>query len=253
MDRAIDFVKSNPEVFAALVAAIGIVGGIAGNWISARVQAAGGKAQANAAVDAARITTEAERMAALREDRKVQIAAFIRCAREILKHTELMFLEEGHEEATEAGHEELMQLEGQLELVAPETVLAHAERVMDGVGRSIELAFQRGPGARAERALTRVHREGHPAAHRAVRCLAELRAAHSAGDENLGEQQAFRSAATTALDDVPSLTNEQKHLLVLDATWPPLDPALREITTARANAVRDLVSAARSVLGADRS
>ncbi|MEW5539292.1 hypothetical protein AB1339_16750 [Streptomyces cyaneofuscatus] len=117
MNSAIDFVKSNPEVFAALVAAIGIVGGIVGNWISARVQAAAGRAQANAAVDAARIATEAERLAALREDRKVQIAAFVRCARETLKNTELMFLEEGHEEATL--HEELKQLKGQLELVAP--------------------------------------------------------------------------------------------------------------------------------------
>ncbi|MFE5484062.1 hypothetical protein [Streptomyces sp. NPDC056527] len=83
MQNAIDFVKDNPEVFAALVAAIGILGGIAGNWISAAVQAAGGRAQANAAVDAARISAEAQRMAALREDRKAQLAVFIRCARTV--------------------------------------------------------------------------------------------------------------------------------------------------------------------------
>lgn len=124
---------------------------------------------------------------------------------------------------------------------------------MDAVGRSIELAFERGPGARVQHAFIRVRREGHPAAHRAANCLEELRSAHAADNSSFREQQSLRSAATAALDEVPSPTFEQKHLLVLDATWPPLDPALREIITDRANAVRGLVSAARSVLGADRS
>lgn len=121
MDTSLDMIKNNPEVFAALVAALGIAGGILGNWISAKVQATGGRAQAAAAVDAARIATEAQRMAALRKDRKIQIAAFVRLAREVLTHTEFTFVEEGRLEPAKTGWEELMQLEGQLELVAPDS------------------------------------------------------------------------------------------------------------------------------------
>ncbi|MEU4731078.1 hypothetical protein [Streptomyces sp. NPDC023588] len=252
MDRAFDMIKNNPEVFAALVAAIAIVGGVFGNWISAKVQASGGRAQANAAVDAARISTEAQRMSALREDRRVQIAAFIRHAREILKECDLMFLEEGHEPSARSAYEELVQLEGQLELVSPESVLAPAERVMDAVGDSLQLGLLRAPAARARRTLSRLRAgdSGHEAAHEAWNRLEELKAAY-VGDDDDAQRQACRTAASSALDNVPALTAQQRKTLVFDAALPPLADAQFEIGAQRNSAVRDLVTEARSVLGAD--
>ncbi|MFF4642226.1 hypothetical protein [Streptomyces sp. NPDC001389] len=255
MDRSLDMIKNNPEVFAALVAALGIAGGILGNWISAKVQVAGGQAQAVAAVDAARIASEAQRTAALREDRKTQIAAFVRSAREILKHTELALTEEGHLEPAQSHWEELMQLEGQLELVAPETVLDQAVRVVEAVSNSLELAILRGPGARARLKLSRA-RSGvgtYEAAHRAWSCLEALQTAYAAGDGNAGEQDAFRSAAASALTDVPTLTDAERQALLFDATLPPIDDAQSEIAVLRNTAVRNLVAYARRTLGADES
>ncbi|MFD9499938.1 hypothetical protein [Streptomyces sp. NPDC060035] len=71
--------KDNSEVFAT-VAALGIVGGLAGNVIGAAFQSRGGKAQADAAVLAARIAGEAQRLAALHTDRPKDIAEFIQAA-----------------------------------------------------------------------------------------------------------------------------------------------------------------------------
>ncbi|MEV7305499.1 hypothetical protein ACFW61_18780 [Streptomyces microflavus] len=255
MDTSLDMIKNNPEVFAALVAALGIAGGILGNWISAKVQATGGRAQAAAAVDAARIATEAQRLATLREDRKIQIAAFVRLAREVLTHTEFMFVEEGRLEPAKTGWEELMQLEGQLELVAPDSVLDQVRRVVDAVGKSMELAILRAPAARARRKLSRVHPgdSAYEAARRAWNCLEELREAYAAGDGNTGEQNAFHSAAVSALAAIETFTAAERQALVFDATLPPADEAQNEIATLRNTAVRNLVAYARVALGADES
>ncbi|MFI1946961.1 hypothetical protein ACH46F_24330 [Streptomyces virginiae] len=255
MDRSLDMIKNNPEVFAALVAALGIAGGVLGNWISAKVQVAGGRAQAAAAVDAARIATEAQRMAALREDRKIQIAAFVRSAREVLKHTELMFTEEGHLEPAMSQWEELMQLEGQLELVAPDAVLDQVRRVVEAVDKSLELAILRGPGACARLKLSQARSAAgtYVAARRAWSSLEGLRTACAAGDGNAGEQDAFHSAAASALADIPTLTDAERQTLLFDAGLPPIDDAQSEIIVLRNTAVRNLVAYARTTLGADES
>ncbi|MGW2843592.1 hypothetical protein [Streptomyces sp. NPDC001274] len=248
-------IKNNPEVFAALVAALGIGGGILGNWISARVQAASGRAQAAAAVDAARIATEAQRLAALREDRKIQIAAFVRLAREIINHTESAFLEEGHLEPAQASWEELMQLEGQLELVASNSVLDQVGRVVDAVSNGLELAILRGAAARARLKLSQV-RPGDSAygtAHQAWSCLEELRTAQAASDGSAGELDAVRSAAASALADVQTLTDEERQKLLFDAGLPPVVDVQNEIIVLRNTAVRNLVAYARTTLGADEN
>ncbi|MEV4949767.1 hypothetical protein [Streptomyces sp. NPDC053755] len=74
MGTVIDAIKGYPEVFAAVVAFLGIAGGVLGDFIGARIQLRGGRAQADAARDAARITAEAQRPAALGDDRRRETA-----------------------------------------------------------------------------------------------------------------------------------------------------------------------------------
>ncbi|MGW6844462.1 hypothetical protein [Streptomyces sp. NPDC054958] len=57
-----------------LVPFLAIGGGLLGTWLGAKVQAAGGPAQASAAREAARITAEASRPAALRDERRLVAA-----------------------------------------------------------------------------------------------------------------------------------------------------------------------------------
>ncbi|MFG3495845.1 hypothetical protein [Streptomyces sp. NPDC047928] len=74
------------------MAFIGIVGGgIRGNFIGARIQLCGGRAQADAARDAARLTAEAQRLAALRDDRRREIAQFVQKARETVSCAETLY------------------------------------------------------------------------------------------------------------------------------------------------------------------
>jgi hypothetical protein len=70
-------IKDNPDVFTALVALIAVLGGIVGSYIGARVQAASGRAQANAATDAARIMVQYQHLASLHTDRRTVLADFL--------------------------------------------------------------------------------------------------------------------------------------------------------------------------------
>ncbi|MFB9558600.1 hypothetical protein, partial [Streptomyces roseoviridis] len=183
MQTAIDFIKDNPEVFAALVAALGILGGIAGNWISAAIQAAGGRAQANAAVDAARISAEAQRAAALREDRKIEIAAFVRCARRLAVDLHEMYEKDWYETSVNDTWYELGQVFGQLELVASKGVRELAEEVLSVAHGGKELAVTRALGRQTRESLAAAANasqdgeEAAAAARASLLRLEELRAA----------------------------------------------------------------------------
>ncbi|MER7540227.1 hypothetical protein ABTX77_36430 [Streptomyces sp. NPDC097704] len=73
------YFEEHDAIFAAVVAAVGIVGAVVG----AKIQANGGRDQAAAAREAAKIAAEAQHVAALWNVRQVQIADFIRNAREL--------------------------------------------------------------------------------------------------------------------------------------------------------------------------
>ncbi|MFJ5142761.1 hypothetical protein [Streptomyces sp. NPDC088707] len=68
------YFEDNPEIFAALVAAIAILGGLLGSIIGAKFQANGGRDQAAAAREAAKIAAEAQHIAALWSVRHMQTA-----------------------------------------------------------------------------------------------------------------------------------------------------------------------------------
>ncbi|MDX3838962.1 hypothetical protein [Streptomyces europaeiscabiei] len=253
MDKAIDFFKDNPELFTGTVALLAIFGGILGNWLSAWWQARGGIEQANAARDAARITAEAERLAALREDRRVEIAAFVRLARETFNATDDVFRRADLDQAVLSAHGQMEQKYAEIELIAPPAIVSHADDVVSAVERAIELATARGAASRAHWALTAVSpgSAGYLAAHRASTVLEALREAYEAGEENAGEQDAFRSAARSALEDVPGINGDQAEALLLDSMLPALEPLRAVAINTYAQALRELIASARSVLGSD--
>ncbi|MFD4855140.1 hypothetical protein [Streptomyces atratus] len=252
MNTVIEFVKDNPEAFAGIVAFLAIFGGVLGNWISAKVQAASGKAQASAARDAAWIAAEAQRLATLHTDRRSEIAAFIRAAREAVKNAELMYVREGYEEPAQAAYTDLTLKQAELELIAPGPVVELADVVVDAVKDHMSLAFRRAAATRTFKLVTRIRagEPGHQAAHWASSAMEALRTVCEAED-NEDERQAFRSAAGTALDDVPGLTREQAELLLQDAPLPAVGPLKLGAATVFDTALRDLVTATRRLLRAD--
>ncbi|MFF8271824.1 hypothetical protein ACF059_31285 [Streptomyces sp. NPDC016562] len=245
-------IKNNPEVFAALVAALGIAGGIVGNAIGSALQAWGGRAQANAAVMAARITAEADRLAALREERRIELAAFIRAARETVQQAALAFVYPDQDDQIKANYEDTLRLAGQAELVVPTATVPLLNKVIDAVEAHVEIALSRGEAGRALRHLARIEPEHplHQPAHRAYNLLGDLRTAYAV-EENEGEQLAFRSAARTALDDLPWLDDRQREVLLRDTLLPPLEDIRQVLYTQSGDTLDKVVEAARAILRAD--
>ncbi|WP_329375742.1 hypothetical protein OG625_00280 [Streptomyces sp. NBC_01351] len=249
MDQIFDFITDNSGALTILVPFLAILGGIWGNRIGAKIQASGGKAQASAARDAARITAEAQRLAALHTDRRIEIAAFIRAARDSVKSASLMFLRPGYDGPAKQAYTDLQVQLAEVEVIAPEQVVELARQVVTAVEDYLQLASSRADAARVTLLLTsqRVGRPGYQIARRALSTLEALRTAYEAED-NEGEQQAFRSAASTALDDIPDISSNEAELLLADAALPTLEPLKHQRHTAFSAALTNLITATRAVL-----
>ncbi|MYT68352.1 MULTISPECIES: hypothetical protein [unclassified Streptomyces] len=251
MSHVIEAIKDNPEVFAAAVAFIGIGGGILGNFIGARIQLRGGRAQADAARDAARITAEAQRLAALRDDRRREIAQFIQKTRETVSHAEALYQrdhEGGQQAAVRITYLELSQKQAELELIAPVGLVELARRVVEIVESCMDLADDRSLAERGRRRLEDVPAMSphHACAQRALRALHEARAANLARDEN--EYAASRSRARAALEELPHLTDVERFLLLDDTYRFPLRERRRDQEDSLDVALGELVTAARRLL-----
>ncbi|MFF4501611.1 hypothetical protein [Streptomyces sp. NPDC001401] len=246
MHKLFDYFKHNPELFGAYVALIALFVGFFGTWLAAWLQARSGNEQANAARDAARITAQAERLAALRVDRRVEIAAFVRLARETFDSAELMFRRADEEADLKRAYAELTQKQAEIELIAPPTIVGHAEAVVSAVERVMRLVSERGAAARAHHALAAV--SSSAGAHRVRETLNDLRTDHEAGRD----EETSRSVARYALFDVSEVIDDDgQRALLLDATLPPFEPLKTEAVNAYAQALRQLIDAARAVLRSD--
>ncbi|MEU7389151.1 hypothetical protein [Streptomyces tanashiensis] len=243
------FLERNPVALAAVVPFLAIVGGIFGNWISAKVQAGGGKAQANAAVEAARIAAAATRIAALRDERRIALAQFIQCTRELLKLSERLYRFD-QAEAMKSAHDQLMLARSELELVAPQHLVDLAEQVMEASERLGELALTRGPAARARLALAEVDAGNVALSFDAGVKLEQLVRMRQDGSSQ-ADQEAAQSEALTALQRVTHLTGQQISDLLIDTLLPPLVPLKEAAISSEAAACRALVDAVRVALGAD--
>ncbi|MFJ5142762.1 hypothetical protein [Streptomyces sp. NPDC088707] len=131
----LQYFEKNPEIFAALVALLVGVSALGG----AKLQANAGRAQAAAAREAATITAEAQRVAALWTVRQVQIAQLVRVSSELRQACNRLWLAHDEGQANQVGAKsaELAMLWAEARLIATENVVAAA-----GVLAMESLAFE---------------------------------------------------------------------------------------------------------------
>ncbi|MGW4939467.1 hypothetical protein ACWEQH_41930 [Streptomyces sp. NPDC004166] len=150
MDALRHYFEDNPEIFAALVAAIAVVGGLVGSVIGAKIQANGGRDQAVAAREAAQIAAEAQRVAALWTVRQIQVAAFIQSVREARRLSELFYLQNAVEDGLDVQLREawldVVQKRAEIELVVPLAVVRAAGEAAATLEVMTAVAQIAGPG-----------------------------------------------------------------------------------------------------------
>ncbi|MET9346268.1 hypothetical protein [Streptomyces termitum] len=120
------YFEDNPEIFAALVAALAILGGFLGSIIGAKIQANGGRDQAAAAREAAAATNEAQRVAALWTVRHVHMAELLQRVDEVHRLARLFFAEDstsGLESQLREARQAVVQKQAEVELIAPGPVV----------------------------------------------------------------------------------------------------------------------------------
>ncbi|MEU7022766.1 hypothetical protein ABZ990_19205 [Streptomyces sp. NPDC046203] len=168
------YFEDNPEIFAALVAAIAILGGLLGSIIGAKIQANGGRDQAAAAREAAWIAAEAQRVAALWSVRQLQAAQFVRSVRELRRLGRLYGQDPNNADLRGQGRELLqaVTLKGaEIELTAPDHVVAAAKDLVATAVYNYNMDRRAGPVEHAEEALVGLcgsaDEETAAAAHRA--------------------------------------------------------------------------------------
>ncbi|GHG10211.1 hypothetical protein [Streptomyces hydrogenans] len=144
------YFEDNPEIFAALVAAIAILGGLFGSIIGAKIQANGGRDQAAAAREAAQIAAEAQRVAALWTVRQVQVAEFIQQSHEVRRLCSKFFTHDSFngvldQQLSEARHV-LLRRKAEVDLIAPRPVAGAARELIESIDRYRNYSISRGPG-----------------------------------------------------------------------------------------------------------
>jgi type II secretory pathway pseudopilin PulG len=241
------YFENNHEIFAALVAALAIIGGLIGSVLGAKIQANGGRARASAAREAAQITSEAQRVAALWTVRQVQTAEFLHNVREALHTSHLLVVNEDTEalraqvrEAGQAMHRKF----AELQLIAPLPVVAAAQLVVISADSYQDLNRARGPAQRALFILIRLTGDENSAVSApAIRARDGL--------EALRRGDTSASDARLMLADVHGLTETQAEMLIGDAEEPEFGLAWsRAEREARQRAGR-LVEVARTMLRSD--
>ncbi|MFI6423377.1 hypothetical protein ACIBG6_39120 [Streptomyces sp. NPDC050842] len=252
METLRKYFEDHPEVFAALVAALSIIGGLAGSVIGAKIQANGGRAQANAAREAAQITAEAQHLLAMHQDLKVEVASFVREARETLRLALSMLqrnLGTNDQEAMRAAEWSMRRKLPELELIAPPSVVVPAKEALKAVLRVTRLARQRSNAVQVYRKLEDPGQFQERAREAYGQYCLAARSVNPVFRRDLGEEGLrLREAAESALRNIPSLSPEEITALLQDAENPPLSPERHEAQHTAEGRLRDVVEAARAVL-----
>ncbi|WP_098897931.1 hypothetical protein [Streptomyces sp. st77] len=252
------YFEDNPEIFAALVAAIAILGGLLGSIIGAKIQANGGRDQAAAAREAARIAAEAQHVAALWSVQHIQTAEYIRIVHELSRLSTSFYKQDSTggalEEQISTVYREMIQKLAEIELVASVPVVEAARAVRHAVDDVTSNAQALGPAAYLESHVRRLAfrpiGESHPGAPRAMRALAALKLAHTSGDD------ASTDAYQEARDAVRQLPGVNEYLatealgIIQHGDYEQLR---REVVMELAEKRRLLVDAARGMLKSGES
>ncbi|MEU9089748.1 hypothetical protein [Streptomyces sp. NPDC048428] len=233
------YFEGKPELFAALVAAIAIVGGVVG----AKMQANGGRAQAAAAREAAEIAAEAQRVATLWSVRQVQVAEFVQSVREAVRLSDRFYLEpDGGElqNRAHAAYQTASLKKAEIELIASRGVVNAAQAVLLSASEYSSAARSGGPTAYAELTLLRLIFDGEDQTARAAS------AANMALNAGSGMSYAPRLELLLA---VPGLSEAQAHRLARDSNEPGRRDQTREdLTRDLDEKLTTFVDAARTML-----
>ncbi|MFJ3505738.1 hypothetical protein [Streptomyces sp. NPDC090135] len=146
------YFENNPDLFAALVAALAIIGGLAGSVIGSKIQANGGRDQARAAREAAEIAAEAQRAATLWAVRQAQAVEFAKMANEFLRTVDVMFKREPEREFLDRAQSEFRAIflkRVEIEITATGDVAEFAVKAETDLSDFMELARSRGPAVHA--------------------------------------------------------------------------------------------------------
>ncbi|MEU8702920.1 hypothetical protein AB0C61_35745 [Streptomyces sp. NPDC048680] len=211
------YLEHNPEIFAALVAFIAVVGGLAGSVIGAKIQANGGRDQAAAAREAAQIAAEAQRVAALWTVRQIQVAAFIQSVREARRLSELLYrqnsIEDGLDVQVREAGQEVAQRRAEVELIVPLAVVRAAGEVAETVRAMTNSAQIAGPGTYFEEDLKiqvlSLDRNQSGLAGRALSALDALRSSDSndRANEFTDAVDAVRAATNATVQQAVAVTS----------------------------------------------
>ncbi|MGW2989861.1 hypothetical protein [Streptomyces goshikiensis] len=242
------WIERHSTGLSLLVPFLAIVGGLFGNWLGAKVQAAGGLAQASAAREAARITAEAARLAALRDERRLAIAEFIRAARALFRLSWNLYHDDQEEEAKRA-YEAVSYAHAEVHLCAPASIVLLESDMLQAVEVFWYLARSRGSAARGLRLLTVPAADGGTPGLIAYQAVM---AARSAPHDDLSARDDLQPQALRELRRCGLLDEGQVMAIYRDIPYGHLVAGQQGRGDAYAAALRVFVDAAREALGANR-
>ncbi|MFF3863387.1 hypothetical protein [Streptomyces sp. NPDC002209] len=149
----------------------------------------------------------------------------------------------------EAAYNNLAHAFAGVDLVAQSGLEMQASRVVSTAESLANLAQDRAEAARAKAVLDSVSQfdPAYAAVRRARLALAELRRSYVEDDEDLN--RANHPIASTALGQIPGLSQEQVNRLLLDTQFPELAPERARCREAHGEAFYELIAQARTVLG----
>ncbi|MFF3863344.1 hypothetical protein [Streptomyces sp. NPDC002209] len=242
------WIERNSAGLSLLVPFLAIGGGLLGNWLGARIQANGGLAQASAAREAARITAEASRLAALRDERRLAIAEFVRGARALFRLSWELYHDDREEEARQA-HGALSYAYAEVQLCAPGSIVLLAGGLLEAAEDAWFLARSRGPAARSTRLLLVPAADGGTPG---LLAYDTVRAARIAAADDHSDRDAIQVQAMRELRRCGLLDERQVMAVYMDIPHGHLVAAQQDRGDAYAAALHDFVDAARESLGANR-
>ncbi|WP_098897930.1 hypothetical protein [Streptomyces sp. st77] len=246
-----NYFEGKPEIFAAVVALLVGVGAILG----AKIQANGGRAQAAAAREAARIAAKAQQEAALWTVRQVQTAEYIQRVRDVRRISTLLFEQDPEADnllaqlvsASQAANQKL----AEVQLIAHSSTVNAAEMVNDALMEVVEISYLLGPGLYGYGVIFDESFSPEPpdsaTANNALNSLMELRRAHEEGSDDQTMSRLRRHARLDVLQ-VDGITPKIAQSLLLSAEMPDGEREKERRNAELEERMRSLISTAREML-----
>ncbi|MFB6632178.1 hypothetical protein ACFCWY_19995 [Streptomyces sp. NPDC056362] len=248
------YFEDNPEIFAALVAAIAIVGGLLGSVFGAKIQARSGQDQASAAREAAQIAAEAQRLAALWTVRQVQVAEFVHSARAVRRMIDSYYTRNPFDGTSRTQLQEaeqaMFQKEAEIELIVPRAVARAAEALVDTLDALAGIAIFTAPGKYVARTLSEkaVGEDGDASvlARRALGALSEWVAIRDSTDPV--ERNRVSRNAVQAVQSALGMNREEAHGALVSIEMTELSERRERLGGELEAQMEPLVAAAREML-----